>query len=148
MWSGIWYLATTAIAFWTMNLIYETLWAGRKWLVDLNAGKAQLVLFDWSITLVLLIWKCVGLFLWKNHLLRCWGWLSLLNWIGTLTLSLLLKLPPRKLEPWFVLLSFFLLRVLCISINLCDQIYVNPYDHVWNTVVMLGLVLLFATWNC
>ena len=26
-------------------------------------------------------------------------WLSLLNWIGALTLSLLLKLPPRKLEP-------------------------------------------------
>ena len=28
---------------------------------------------------------------------------SLLNWIGTLTLSLLLKLLPRKLEPSFVL---------------------------------------------
>ena len=23
-----------------------------------------------------------------------------------------------------------------------------PYDHVWNTVVMSGLVLLVATWNC
>ena len=46
------------------------------------------------------------------------GWLSLLNWIWALTLSLLLKLPPRKLEPWFDLWSFFLLRFLCISINL------------------------------
>ena len=36
------------------------------------------------ITLVLLIWKCMGLFLMKNHLLRCWGWLSHLNWIGAL----------------------------------------------------------------
>ena len=27
------------------------------------------------------------------------GLTSLLNWIGVLTLSLLLKLPPRKLEP-------------------------------------------------
>ena len=34
----------------------------------------------------------------KNHLLRCWGRPSLLNWIGVLTLSLLLKLPQRKLE--------------------------------------------------
>ena len=50
-------------------------------------------------TLVLLMLKGVGLFLSKKHLLRCWGWLSLLNWIGVLTLSLFLKLPPRKLEP-------------------------------------------------
>ena len=81
------------------------------------------------------------LFLRKNHLLRCWGWFSLLNWIGALTLTLLLKLPPRKLEPWCVLWSFFLLRLLCISINLL-------YGHAWNTVVMSGLVLLVATWNC
>ena len=40
------------------------------------------------ITLVLLMWKYMGLFLRKNHLLRCWSWLSLLNWIEALTLSL------------------------------------------------------------
>ena len=38
----------------------------------------------------------------ESYLSRCWGWVSLLNWIGALTLSLLLKLPPRKLEPWFI----------------------------------------------
>ena len=114
---------------------------GMKWLVVFNAGKTQPDLFDQSKTLVLLVWKWMGLFLRKNLLLRCWGWLSLLNWIGAVTLSLLLKLPPRKLEPWFVLWSFFLLRLLCISINL-------PYAHVWNTVVMSGLVLPVATWNC
>ena len=80
------------------------------------------------------MWKWMGLFLTKNHLLRCWGWLSILNWIGALKSSLLLKLPPRKLEPWLILWNFFLLRLLCISINL-------PYGHVWNTVVMSGLVL-------
>ena len=37
--------------------------------------------------------------------------------------------------------SFFLLRSLCISINL-------PHGHAWNTVAVLGLVLLVATWNC
>ena len=70
--------------------------------------------------------------------LRCWSWLSLLNWIGALTLSLVLELPLRKLEPWFILWSFFLLRLLCISINL-------QYGHTWNTVVKSGLVLLVAT---
>ena len=65
----------------------------------------------------------MGLFLRKNHLLRYWGWLSLLHWIEAFKLSLLLTLPPKKLEPWFVLWSFFLLTLLCNSINL-------PYSHV------------------
>ena len=93
------------------------------------------------ITLVLLMWKWMCLFLRKNHLLRCWGWLSHLNWIRALKLSLLLKLPPRKLEPWFILWSFFLLRLLYISINL-------PYSLAWNIVAMSQLVLLVATWIC
>ena len=36
---------------------------------------------------------------------------------------------------------FFLLIMLCISINL-------PYAHVWNTVVTSRLVPLIAIWNC
>ena len=55
---------------------------GRKWLVDFNARKTELVSFDWSND-----W--MGLFLRKNHLLRCWGFLSLLNWTGALILYLL-----------------------------------------------------------
>ena len=47
-------------------------------------------------------------------------------------LSLLLKLPPGKFDPWFVRWSFFLQRLLYIFINL-------PYSHAWNTVVMSGL---------
>ena len=57
---------------------------------------------------------------------------------GTLTLSLLLKLPPRKLEPCIDLL---LPRLLYICINL-------PYGHSWNTVVMSGQLPLVATCNC
>ena len=57
--------------------------------------------------MVLLIWKWMGLFLNKNYFLRCWGCLYVLNWIETLRLSLFLKLPPRKLESWFVLWRFF-----------------------------------------
>ena len=84
----------------------------------------------------------MGLFLWKNYLLRCQDCPSLLNWIGVLTLSLLLKKPPRKFEfIKFALKSFFLVRLLYISINI-------PYGHVSNTVVISGLVPLVATWNC
>ena len=78
------------------------------------------------------MWKWMGLFLKKNHL-RFWGWLSLLNCIGALTLSLLLKQLPKKMEPWFVLWSFYLLTLLCIYIN-------KLYGHAWSTVVMSELV--------
>ena len=103
---------------WFLNFnLQDTMDQGRKWVFDINARKIHL--FTDLATLLLLMWKWIGLFLRKNHLLRCWGWLSQL-----------LKFPPRKLEPWSG-----------ISINL-------PYAHAWNTVVMLGLVLLAATWNC
>ena len=87
---------------WLLNfsLIYETLWTGaRKFLLILKLGKLGWFQLTGLITLVLLVWKCLGLFLRTNHLLRCWGWPSLLNWIGALTWSLLLKLPSRKLDP-------------------------------------------------
>ena len=90
------------------------------------------------LILLLLMWKWMALFQRKNHFLICWGWPSLLNRIGALTLSLWLKLPPRKLEPLFVLWSALLLRLACIFINL-------PYSNAWNTSVMSGLVLLVVT---
>ena len=104
--------------------------AGSGWVISMME-KLNYFRLTCFITLVLLMLKRMGLFLRKNNLLGCWDWLSLLNWIGVLTLSLLLKLPPRKFEPWFVLWSLFLLRLLCIAINL-------PYGHIWNTVVMSG----------
>ena len=120
-----------------LNLIYKTLWtAARTGLLI-----SMLRRLNWfcviSLITVLLMWKWMGLFLTKNHLLRCWVWPSLLNWIVVLTLSLLLKLPPRKLGLWFVLWSLFVPRLFCISINLW-------YTHIWNTVVTSGLVRLVA----
>ena len=53
---------------------------------------------------------------------QCWK-----NSTGALTLSLLLKRSPRKLEPWFVLWSFFLLRLLCITIHPCKEYCC----HIW-----------------
>ena len=93
------------------------------------------------VTLVLLIWKWMGLFLRKNHLLRCWDCLCLLKKIGALILPELLKLPPKKLEPWFVL-KFLSLEV---ALYLYNSI---RYGHVWNTVVMPGLVLLAVPCKC
>ena len=57
------------------------------------------------------------LFLWiLNYYLEKFKMLglrfSLLNWIGPFTLNLLLKLLPRKLEHWLILLSLFFLKLL------------------------------------
>ena len=60
---------------------------GRTRLVDLNAGETQLVSFDQSNNTgaidVKMDWSALEL-------------TSLLNWFGALTLSLLLKLPPKN----------------------------------------------------
>ena len=46
---------------------------GKNWLVDFNAGKTQLILFDWSNNNGFIDVKMDGSVLRKNHLLRCWG---------------------------------------------------------------------------
>ena len=51
------------------------------------------------------------------------------------------KTASKKIGALIHSISFFLLRLLFVSINL-------PYSHAWNTVVMSGLVLLVATSNC
>ena len=106
-------MATNRIGFWTWIWSTRHCDVGQEvacWFQCWKNSPSFVWLAYWLITLVLLVRKWMGLFLKKNHLLRCWGWLSPLNWIGALTLSLLLKLPPRKLEPWFVLWCFFLLK--------------------------------------
>ena len=82
----------------------------RKWLAGFNAGKTQVVSLDQSnntgpidVKMAIDV-KIDGCILEKS----CWGCLSLLNWIGALLLSLLLRLSPRKLEPWFRLWSSFI----------------------------------------
>ena len=83
-----------------LNIIYETLLTGaRSGLLISMLGKLNWFHLTSLITLVLLMWKWMGLFLTKNHLLTCLSWLSLVNWIGSLTFSLLSKLSPTKLEP-------------------------------------------------
>ena len=50
----------------------NTLNSGKNWLVDFNAGKTQLVLFNQPYNNGSIEVKIDGLFLRKNHLLRCW----------------------------------------------------------------------------
>ena len=106
----------------------------RKWLVDCNAGKAQLVLVDRSNNTGSIDVKMDGSFLREKSYFKMLGltFSSKLDWGSS-----------RKLEPWFrfVLGSLFFLRLFCISINLL-------YRHARNTVVMSWLVLLVTTWNC
>ena len=57
-----------------LNLIYETLWTEvRSGLLTAMLGKRSWFRLTGLITMVLLMLKWMGLFLRKNHLLRCWG---------------------------------------------------------------------------
>ena len=85
------------------------------------------------------MWKWMGLFLRKKYLLGCWGWLSSkLDW-GSYIFSIA-KTTSKKIGALIHSMKF-LLRLLCISINV-------PYGHAWNTVVMSGVVLVAVTSNC
>ena len=122
----------------------------RKWLVDFNAGKTQQVLFDQSNKTGAIDVKIGWSVLEEKSSFMILGLTFSSNLDWALTLSQLQSLPPRKLEPWFVLWSFFFLRLLCVSINL-------PYGYVWNTVIMSGLITspsgclcwsLSTSWKC
>ena len=73
-------------------------WASR-WLVDFNAGKAQVFWFDWSNNTVAIDVKMDGSVLAEKSSFKMLG----LTFFSKLDLgsyiSLLPKLPPRKLEP-------------------------------------------------
>ena len=71
---------------------------GRKWCVDFNAGKTQLVALEWSYYTGAIDVKIDGSVLQEKSYFRRLGltFSSKLEW--ALLLSLLLKLSPRKLE--------------------------------------------------
>ena len=60
--------------------------------------------------------------------------------LGTYIASIA-KSVSKKIGALMQSMNFFLLGLLCISINL-------PYGLAWNAAVTSGLVLLAATWNC
>ena len=76
----------------------DTVGWGKKWLIDLNAGKTQQVLFEQSNNNGSINIKIDGSVLEEKSSFKMLGLTLSLNWMGVLTLSLLLKLPPRKME--------------------------------------------------
>ena len=68
-------------------------------MLNFNAGKTQLILFDRFNSTGAIDVKMDESVLEGKSSCKMLGCLSLLNWIGILTLSLLLELSPRKLEP-------------------------------------------------
>ena len=73
----------------------------------------------------------------KNHHVRCWDCLSLLNWTGAITLSLLPKLPPKKFGAlvWSMkCLPHEVVFCLFVSVNL-------PYGLAWNTLFKYSAIL-------
>ena len=72
----------------SLNFVFETLWTRAKsgLLISL-LEKLTLFCLTGPITLVLMMWKRMGLFLRKSHLLRYWACLFLRNWIGIKFLS-------------------------------------------------------------
>ena len=72
---------------------------GKKWLVDFNGEKTQLVSFGRSNNSGYIDVKMDESVLDEKSSFKMLGLLSLLNWFGAHTLSLLLKLLLRKLGP-------------------------------------------------
>ena len=114
---------------------------GKKWLVDFSAGKTQLVSFDLSNNIGSIDVRMDGSLLEEKSSFKMLALTVSPNLnCGSLFISIA-KTASNKIGALIRSMKFFLLRLLCISVNL-------PYAHVWNTVAMSGLLLLVAIWNC
>ena len=84
-----------------LNLVYEILWTeAESGLLISILENHNLFHLSCSMTLGSIDVKMDGSALEKKSSLICWGCLFHLNSIVTVKLSVLPKLPPRKLEPW------------------------------------------------
>ena len=113
----------------------------RKSFVDFNAGKAQLVSFDWSYNTgaidVKMDWSVLDEK--SSFKILVLTFSSKLDW-GYYIISIL-KITFKKNGALIHSMKFLSPEVALISINL-------PFELASNTILMSGLVLLAATWNC
>ena len=109
---------------------------GWKWLVDFNAGKTQLVSFDWSNTGTIDV-KMDESVLEEKSSFKMLGLTFFSKFDWCFYIISIAKTVSKKIGALIHSIKF-LLRLLCFSINI-------PYIHLWNTVVTPGLVLLVAT---
>ena len=102
---------------------------------DFNAGKARLILFDWSNNNGSIIVKMDGSVLEKKSSFKMLGltFPFKLDWD-----SYIISIAKTAKKIRALIRSMKFLRLLCISINL-------PCAHVWNTVLTSGLVFLVVT---
>ena len=120
--------------------LQDTMDWGRKWLVDFNAGKNQLVSFDWSKNTGAIDVKMDGSVLEEKTSLRMLGltFSSKLDW-DSYVVSIA-KTASKKIGGLIHSMKFF-------SPEVALYLYKSTIWP-WNTTVMSGLVLLVATWNC
>ena len=116
------------------NLQHTVDW-GRKWLVDFNAEKTQLVSFNRSNNAGAIDVKMDGSVLEEKSFFKMVG----LTFFSKLDRRFFI-ISIAKTASEIVGGSFFLSWLLCISVNL-------PYVDAWSIVVTSGLVLPVATWN-
>ena len=139
MWSGIWSVATTRIGFWTW--IWSTIHCGlglevARWFQCWKNSTS----FDSDNTGAIDV-KMNGSVLEENSSFKMLEltFSSKLDW-GSCIICLS-KTASKKIGSVIRSMAFLFPEVALYLINL-------PYGYVWNTVVVSGLVLLVATWNC
>ena len=134
---------------WLLNLIliYKILWTGaRSDMLISMLGKVNWFGLTGLITLVLLLWKWMSLLLRKSHLLRCWGWPSLLNWIGALTT----KTASNNIGALIRSMKFLSPEVSLVLYKSVIRQCVEYYCQVWTGAPSCFLELLFKLqkWIC
>ena len=114
----------------------------RKWLVDFNTGKFQLLSFHWSNSTGAIDVKMDGSVLGEKSFFKMLG-LTLSSKLDCCSyITSIAKIVSKKIGVLICSMKFLSPEGdSVISVNL-------PYGHAWNTVVMSGLVLLTATCNC
>ena len=119
-------------------------WTGAgSGLLILMPGKLNCFCLTGLITLVLLMWKWMSLLLRKNQLLRCWDWISPLNWIGALILLPLINLFFSSVTSILVNFLVGIKKIDTISIN--DKILkgLRRLQNYFPHKVVLGMLKIF-----
>ena len=78
-----------------------------------------------------LMWKWMGLFFRKNHLLRCWAWPSLLNWIWDSYIISIAKTISKKIAALIHSKKFLFPEVAFYLYKSTICPYMEYYCHVW-----------------
>ena len=114
---------------------------GKKWLVDFNAGKTQLVLFDWSNNNGSIDVKMCGSILEEKSSFKMLGltFSSKLDW-GSYIISIA-KTASKKIGALIRSMKF-------LSAEVALYLYKSTIRPLWNTVVTSGLVPPVTTWIC